>query len=88
MYQPHRENRYEYIFDLMSDIEERQCQVCVYRSDREEYPMCFEIEGKIMTEEPVEELIDLDSQGVACTKFSPGEPLPDFDPNQLTLFDS
>ncbi|HEY5446637.1 MAG TPA: hypothetical protein VIJ87_19675 [Pyrinomonadaceae bacterium] len=88
VYTPHREIRYDYIWDLMADIEERQCQVCIYRSDREEYPMCFEIEGKIITEDPVEELIDLDAQGVVCTKFKLGEPLPPTDPDQLHLFDT
>jgi hypothetical protein len=86
-YTPHRDERFEYITDLMGFIEENQCTVCYFRSDREEYPMCFEIEGQIFTEEPVAELEDVGTQGVVCTKFRLDDPPEPVDTNQIPLFD-
>lgn len=79
MYTPHRDSRFEYVWDVMQFIEENQCRNnCAFsklndhdedKSHAEEYPMCYEIEGAIILEEPVAALDDHGDDGVVCTKF-------------------
>ena len=92
-YTAHRDHRFEYVTDVMDFIEDNQCKVCRFRKnpnewDRahaEEYPMCLEIEPKVITEEPVEELDDAGPLGVVCSLFKLGDPPPPKDPDQLML---
>lgn len=83
-YQPSRDHRFEYLWEVMSFIEERQCNTCRFKSDREDYSMCFEIEADLLDEGPVEALDDRGDDGVVCTKYATEqEPV---DEDQLTLF--
>ena len=92
-YKPHREYRFHDIWDLIHFIEENQCEACYFRKNPHEhdlqfatdYPMCYEIEGSIMSEEPVEELDDAGDSGVVCKRFKLGDPQPPDDPHQLSL---
>lgn len=91
-YTPGRDGRFHYLWDLISFIEDNQCEVCYFRKREDEdgnhakeYPMCYEIEGQLILEEPVEELEDAGPKGVVCTKFKMGDPPPPTDPNQLEL---
>lgn len=69
MYTPHRDERFDYIWELMEFIEETQCGTCAFKSDRFENPMCFEIEAEIIDEKPVADLDDKGSDGVECTRY-------------------
>lgn len=87
MYTPHRDERFEYVFEAMSHVEEKQCETCVFRrTDDPDYPMCFEISGQFILELPVEEINDLGSDGLACTKYRPGNPTPEQVEGQEELF--
>lgn len=68
-YKAHRDHRFEYVWEVMSFIEERQCNSCGFKSDRPDYPMCFEIEAELIEEEPVPALDDRGDDGVVCTKY-------------------
>lgn len=85
MYKPHRDHRYEYLWEAMRDIEEAQCNSCVFR-ELGEYPMCLPISGQFILEEPVEEINDLGSGGLVCTKYRNGEPTPEQVEGQESLF--
>ena len=69
MYIPRRDSRFEYIWELLSHVEERQCNDCFFKSDREGYPMCGEVEAQVIEEGPVVELDDRGEHGVVCTKY-------------------
>jgi len=83
-YKPQRDSRFEYLWEIMEFIEEKQCNTCQFKSDREDFSMCDEIEAQIIAEEPVEDLDDAGSHGVVCTKYEQERPASD--PNQLSLF--
>lgn len=78
MYNPRRTARFEYLWEVMNFVEENQCRMCVHsklkdpdenKSHAEEYPMCYEVEGAMMLEEPVHEF-DEDEHGlITCNKF-------------------
>lgn len=85
MYRPHRDYRFEYVFEAMSFVENNQCKTCVFREEGE-YPMCLPISGQFILEEPVEEIDDLDERGIACTKYRHGEPTPEQVEGQGELF--
>lgn len=68
-YRARRDYRFEYVWDVMEFIEENQCGTCAFKSDRPDYPMCFEIEGELISEEPVPALDDRGDEGVVCTRY-------------------
>lgn len=69
-YIPRRDYRFEYLTEVMDFVEERQCHDCAFKSDRDDYPMCFEVEGELFAENgPVEALDDLGDEGVVCTRY-------------------
>lgn len=68
-YKATRDHRFEYVWDVMQFIEERQCETCAFKSDRDDYPMCFEIEAELISEEPVASLDDRGDDGVVCTRY-------------------
>lgn len=92
-YAAHRDERFQYVTDVIGFIEENQCKVCRFRKSEEDwdfdiandYPMCVEIEGPLSLEEPVQALDDHGSAGVVCSKFALGAPPLPVDPNQLLL---
>lgn len=73
---------YQYLWDMITDIEQNQCVTCRFRKNpddegqhAQEYPMCFEVEGEIIVEDsPVEALDKDDSGDVVCTKYTKGDP--------------
>lgn len=72
MYKPHRDYRFEYLYEAMEHIEETQCIDCKF-VEPGEYPMCVEISGKFLMEEPIEEIEDLGNDGLRCTLRQPLE---------------
>lgn len=77
-YKPQRDRRFEYLWEVMAFIEDNQCRSCKFsrlqdpdeeKNFAEEYPMCPEIEGALLTEEPVEALDDVGDDGVVCRKY-------------------
>lgn len=96
MYTPHRDGRFHYLWDLMQFIEREQCRSCMFsklndpdedKDHAEEYPMCYEIEGAIITEEPVEALDDRGTDGVVCTRYKNRVLAEEEHPDQGRLFD-
>lgn len=85
MYKPRRDDRFEYVTDAINFIEEEQCGTCVFREEGE-FPMCLEISGNLIIEEPVEEISDLGSAGLFCTKYRNGDPTPPQVDGQEELF--
>lgn len=73
VYTPQIDYRFEYVTDAINHIEEEQCNSCVFREEGE-FPMCLPISGQMILEEPVEEINDLGSDGLVCTKYRNGEP--------------
>lgn len=77
MYEPYRDYRFEYIWDVINFIEENQCRNCVFSklvtdpgSHANEYPMCWAIEAEIMAENgPVAALDDHGDDGVVCRDY-------------------
>lgn len=86
VYIPRRDSRFEYIWDVMTFVEEQQCNSCAFKSDREDDPMCFEIEAELIAEEPVEALDDRGSDGVVCMKYVDEVLAEEEHPNQGRLF--
>lgn len=66
-YIPRRDYRFEYVFEAMKHVEERDCKDCIFAVPGE-YPMCLPISSMFLTEEPVEEIDDLGDDGLRCTK--------------------
>lgn len=87
MYKPGRDHRFEYATDVMDFIESHQCISCAFQSDREGYPMCFEIEADIFEEEPVADLDDRGDDGVVCTRYRHAELAEQEHESQGRLFD-
>jgi hypothetical protein len=101
-YVPRRDSRFDYIWEAMDHIEERQCVNCAFsklqdpdvdKSHAEEYPMCFEVEADFIVKEaahePIEYISDYAPLGLTCNKYEPvGKPVIAPDENQLPLFDS
>lgn len=93
MYKPTRSKNFEYIWDLMSFIEDNQCRNCAFsklatenNSHADEYPMCYEIEAEIITEEPVAALDEQPDGSVVCTKYRSVGDYTQPDPLQMELF--
>lgn len=92
-YTAHRDERFQYVTEVIQFIEENQCEVCRFRKSPAEwdadhaveYPMCPEIESTLIAEKPVEELDDKGSAGVVCSRFKLGDPPSPVDPDQLVL---
>jgi hypothetical protein len=62
----------------MNAIEERQCRSCFFsklndhdenRHHAEEFPMCYEIEGLLISADTIEALDNRGGSGVVCTKY-------------------
>jgi len=89
-YTPKRDHRFEYVTDVISFVEERQCNDCVFKSDPEDYPMCFEVEGQLLVQDsefaPVAELDDRGEHGVVCVKYVDEVLAEEAHPNQGRLF--
>ena len=92
-YEPHRDERFEYLWDLMHFIEENQCRTCAFSkliteksSHAEEYPMCYEIEGELIQEIPVAALDDCGDEGVVCTLYRNAAVESESHPDQSRLF--
>lgn len=72
-YTPGRDYRFEYVTDVVTFVETYQCHDCAFKSDRPDYPMCFEVEGQLLVQDsdfaPVEELDDRGSDGVVCVRY-------------------
>lgn len=95
-YTPGRKDGYEYLWDLISDIEKKQCVTCRFRKNPDddgqhatEYPVCYEVEAEIIAENGPVGALDLTPEhGVVCTKYRQGDPWDCVvDPDQLTLGD-
>ena len=92
-----RTSRFDYLWDLMSFIEDNQCRKdCAFSKlndpdqdadHAEEYPMCFQIEGNIIIEEPVEELDEQSDGTVICNRYRPAVLVEQEAPEQGRLFD-
>lgn len=87
MYTARRDYRFEYVWDLMKFIEDEQCHDCAFKSDRDEYPMCFEIEAELISEQPVPALDDKGDDGVYCTRYRNDVLEEEAHPDQLRIFD-
>ena len=94
MYTPHRDSRFEYVFELIHFIEENQCRTCAFsklqdhdedKATAEEYPMCYPIEGEIMLEHPMACLDDRGAEGVVCTNYRNAELASQAHPDQGRL---
>lgn len=72
---PGRTTRYEYMWEMMGEVEQ-QCETCVFRKDdNDEFPMCYEVEGKVIQETiPVKELDYNDEGRAVCNKYKEGNP--------------
>lgn len=77
-YTPRRDGRFEYIWEAMTFIEDRQCGTCIFSKlyDRgedpkhaAEYPMCYEIEGLFILEEPMHDIDDHGDEGISCNRY-------------------
>lgn len=83
-------------YEAMWELEEAQCFSCRFRKNpdedgqhAQEYPMCYEVEALLVTEQNLQEPLDEDEFGsVVCTKYLPGDPWETFGvhPEQPTLF--
>lgn len=95
MYEPHRSARYEYITELISDIEKRQCGSCAFSKlvdspqdpNSWDFPMCWQVEGETMLEKPVECLDEQPDGVVVCTVYRSAE-LVAQEKDQEVLFES
>lgn len=87
-YTPGRDYRFEYLWDVMSFVENYQCNTCAFKSDRPDYPMCFEVEADLIAENgPVEALDDLGEHGVECVRYRSVDDYTFPDPLQMELFE-
>lgn len=86
MYEPKRDHRFEYIWDLMGFIEDNQCGTCAFKSDRPDYPMCGEIEAAVIEENEVPDLDDLGDDGLVCRRYREETLEEESHPDQSTLF--
>lgn len=87
-YVPGRDYRFEYLDDVMLFVEEYQCGTCAFKSDRPDYPMCFEVEAELFAENgPVQALDDLGEHGVECVRYRNVDDYTFPDPLQMELFD-
>lgn len=87
MYKPHRDGRFHYIHEAIHFVEEMQCKGCGFKeTDDPDMPMCLEVSGKFIMEEPVEEIDDLGNDGIRCTKYRSKDLLEQEHPDQSKLF--
>ena len=84
-YFPRRDDRFEYLTEAASFVEDRQCTTCAFKSDRPDYPICFEIEGILLEEDPIIAWDDRGNAGLHCNKYR-NEELADQEVNQEKLF--
>jgi hypothetical protein len=42
-YIPRRDHRFEYIYEAMQYVEQKQCKNCIKRDDDPNYPMCSDV---------------------------------------------
>ena len=72
-YKPRRDARFHYLSDVIDHIESNQCETCRFQKEPGEGLgfMCYEIEGKILLENPVHGLDDEGDAGVVCTEYKP-----------------
>ena len=81
---------FEYMYMIFDHVESTLCETCVFRKLPHEYdnesmgPMCFEIEAKVILEEPVEEWTFDD--GMSCDRYRKGDPTPEPVEGQGELF--
>ena len=85
-YIPRRDSRFEYIWEAMTFVEDRQCSTCAFKSDRDEYPICFEIEAVLIDEQPVVEWEDRGDLGLVCHKYRNEELAEQEHPAQARFF--
>lgn len=93
MYTPHRDERFEYLWDLMHFIENNQCRTCAFskivtdhNAHAYEYPMCWGIEAQIMAESgAVAALDDHGDDGVVCKDYRDAEEASKAHPDQGRL---
>jgi hypothetical protein len=91
MYQPHRDRRFEYVWEVMSFIEDNQCGTCAFKNPHgentigEPYMMCGPIEYELTVENPVEGLDDVGDDGVVCRLYREETLVEQEHPDQLRL---
>ena len=87
MYKPHRDERFDYVWEVMEFIEERQCKTCAFRvpEQRSEYAMCEEIAAELIEMRAVEALDDRGDDGVVCTSYRDADLAEPEHPDQLRL---
>lgn len=86
-YTPRRDERFEYVWDVMRFVEDKQCKSCAFMFNRDdEYFMCGEIEYELMEMNVVPELDDAGSDGVVCTRYRSVDDYTHPDPLQQELF--
>lgn len=69
MYNPHRSLAYEYAFDAIEDVESNQCVSCKFADTMPDSIMCWEAQGNIMFEKPVEFMDELANERVVCRRY-------------------
>lgn len=71
-YKPRRDYRFEYVYEAMTFIEDRQCVTCVFNVGGD-YPMCFEVSEWFLRAdedfEPIPDVDDRGDEGVVCTRY-------------------
>lgn len=81
-YKPHRDSRFEYVWEAISFVEENQCRTCIHsklfepdtdKDHAEDFPMCWEIEGEFISEEPIQDVMDYGKDGIWCRRWQPKE---------------
>lgn len=69
MYKPHRDERFEYVYEAMEHIEARQCVSCARREPDGDYFMCGPVSASFLLEMPIAEVEDLGDKGLRCTAY-------------------
>lgn len=70
MYTPHRDYRFEYIWEAMAFVEKRQCLTCVKRDDDPNYPMCSDVAEFFFAEIVAIPMVDdRGDEGIVCTIY-------------------
>lgn len=75
MYKPQRTRRYEYAIEAIEDVERRQCMTCIFSEPNTFVPafMCWEAQGHILLEKPVEFMDESPNGIVICNKYTPAK---------------
>lgn len=69
MYEPRRTEHYDYVYELIEDIERWQCGDCMFNTGDLAMPMCWEIAGNATLERPIEEWSEDEDGRVWCNKY-------------------